>query len=666
MNVSDLRMDCHLGEKCYRKKKQHFYERRHRHLEKLLEEYQDLNIPTTFIAKLSHQTLREQLKFLQEIRSDCTTVEDSLQNIGKSSPVSLSPNKKLTGSPMSSSKNNDKSSSNEQICSYGEKCYRKNPKHFETFSHPHLNDLIKIMGDKEISIPPDHKTEISLETLKLQLSFLRRNEVSEDSEDHIQPSSSSSRSSRCKHPEEASCKVYATSKNEAQAQGYRVVVLDRVKNPILNKLMAAAPYNFFLTTISDSPQTHNEMLSLTFAELVDPNLGQLESSLQINFMVQFGWLLAQYHIMGHRNKPMTLLYGDVDMELDRFKHFLTPVKVKPPSSFGSHHSKMMVFSYTDDSIRIVVCTANLVESDWDNRTQGLWISPRCSVLPKKSDTMAGDSPTNFKRDLIKYLSAYKLPELVPWVKKLQNVDMSAVRVFFISSVPGTHHSPAGHLKHDFGHPSLAKLLNEHIDISDNNSYPVIAQCSSIGSLGPKPESWLLSDMLSTFTSGKRHGVYSKPSFRFIYPSFENISSSYDGLLGGGCLPYSRKTHQRQEWVTSFMCQWISDHRHRTRAPPHIKTYCRVSPDCSKLSYFVLTSANMSKAAWGVLSKSGSLNILSYEAGVLFLPQFMIDRDYFPLTEELADENAPVFPMPYDLPPTSFAYSDIPWFIENIM
>lgn len=44
--------------------------------------------------------------------------------------------------------------------------------------------------------------------------------------------------------------------------------------------------------------------------------------------------------------------------------------------------------------------------------------------------MAGDSPTNFKRDLIKYLSAYKLPELVPWVKKLQNVDMSAVRYLF--------------------------------------------------------------------------------------------------------------------------------------------------------------------------------------------------------------------------------------------
>lgn len=37
-----------------------------------------------------------------------------------------------------------------------------------------------------------------------------------------------------------------------------------------------------------------------FSELLDPKLGDLKASLQINFMVELGWLLAQYHIMGHR------------------------------------------------------------------------------------------------------------------------------------------------------------------------------------------------------------------------------------------------------------------------------------------------------------------------------------------------------------------------------
>ena len=98
-------------------------------------------------------------------------------------------------------------------------------------------------------------------------------------------------------------------------------------------------------------------------------------------------------------------------------------------------------------------------------------------------------------------------------------------------------------------------------------------------------------------------------------------------------------------------RWQSQVRGRTSACPHIKSYCRASPDSSKLSWFLLTrfnnviflsliddqcpdkrvccslvscSANLSKAAWGALEKKGSqLMIRSYEAGVLFLPSFFV-------------------------------------------
>ena len=40
---------------------------------------------------------------------------------------------------------------------------------------------------------------------------------------------------------------------------------------------------------------------------------------------------------------------------------------------------MMVFVYEDLSVRVVVSTANLVSSDWENRTQGLWVSPRLVI-----------------------------------------------------------------------------------------------------------------------------------------------------------------------------------------------------------------------------------------------------------------------------------------------
>lgn len=78
-------------------------------------------------------------------------------------------------------------------------------------------------------------------------------------------------------------------------------------------------------------------------------------------------------------------------------------------------------------------------------------------------------------------------------------------------------------------------------------------------------------------------------------------------------------------VSACCSQWKCDLRHRTRAVPHIKTYCRVSPDLSQLAWFHLTSANMSKAAWGCQTKAGANNILSYEAGVLFLPKFVVSQ-----------------------------------------
>jgi len=60
--------------------------------------------------------------------------------------------------------------------------------------------------------------------------------------------------------------------------------------------------------------------------------------------------------------------------------------------------------------------------------------------------------------------------------------------------------------------------------------------------------------------------------------------------------------------------------------PHIKTYCRVSPDWKKVAWFLLTSANLSKAAWGRSTHQGSgQNIMSYEAGVLFVPQIMVAK-----------------------------------------
>ena len=58
--------------------------------------------------------------------------------------------------------------------------------------------------------------------------------------------------------------------------------------------------------------------------------------------------------------------------------------------------------------------------------------------------------------------------------------------------------------------------------------------------------------------------------------------------------------------------------------PHIKTYCQLSEDAERLGWFLLTSANLSKAAWGVLQKQRQqLFVRSYDAGVMFIPKMLV-------------------------------------------
>ena len=60
---------------------------------------------------------------------------------------------------------------------------------------------------------------------------------------------------------------------------------------------------------------------------------------------------------------------------------------------------------------------------------------------------------------------------------------------------------------------------------------------------------------------------------------------------------------------------------RRRAMPHIKSYMRVAKDGCQLAWFILTSANMSGAAWGKLQKGDSqLHCCHWEMGVLFTPR----------------------------------------------
>lgn len=73
-------------------------------------------------------------------------------------------------------------------------------------------------------------------------------------------------------------------------------------------------------------------------------------------------------------------------------------------------------------------------------------------------------------------------------------------------------------------------------------------------------------------------------------------------------------------------QWKATQTARDKAIPHIKSYTRISPDYKTIPWFVLTSANLSKAAWGIDGKG--LYIMNYEAGVVFIPHFVVRKSTY--------------------------------------
>ena len=69
---------------------------------------------------------------------------------------------------------------------------------------------------------------------------------------------------------------------------------------------------------------------------------------------------------------------------------------------------MMVLVYGDGGVRVVVHTANLVPGDWENRTQGLWVSHKCPTMTSSDSSKGTASEVIQTRDtfLLSFLPSY--------------------------------------------------------------------------------------------------------------------------------------------------------------------------------------------------------------------------------------------------------------------
>ena len=114
--------------------------------------------------------------------------------------------------------------------------------------------------------------------------------------------------------------------------------------------------------------------------------------------------------------------------------------------------------------------------------------------------------------------------------------------------------------------------------------------------------------------------------------------------------------------------------------PHIKSYARFDPSeerAGELDWAIVTSCNLSKAAWGTLQKNKTqFMIRSYELGVMFLPPILkrekdgaLPRlvtigsraaDHFDVAGP-GNPSVESLPLPYNFPLTTYnPKKDEPW------
>ena len=373
--------------------------------------------------------------------------------------------------------------------------------------------------------------------------------------------------------------------------------------------------------------------------------------------------------------------------------------------FGTHHSKMMILLRHDETAQVVIHTANMIVRDWTNMTQAVWLSPRLPLMKPSQQSPSDEgakigSGAKFKIDFLNYLRAYdvRFPTCKPIIDQLVKYDFSAVKGSLIASVPGRHKLHDNSSQTKWGWAAMAQALKA-VPLTPTTQSTITVQISSIATLGPT-DAWLQNTFFRALAGGRRDNTTTTlqqrkpPSFKVLFPTADEIRRSLDGYASGGSIHTKTQSPQQAkqlQYLTPLFCHWANDSPNgaelskdddtpstrkeggRNRAAPHIKTYIRYNnnnnrPSDASIDWALVTSANLSKQAWGdAVNSAGEVRVSSYEIGVLVWPGLYAEGAVMKgafLADELADgeggKAAVALRVPYSLPLQAYGRGEVPW------
>ncbi|KAK9811236.1 hypothetical protein WJX72_000407 [[Myrmecia] bisecta] len=347
------------------------------------------------------------------------------------------------------------------------------------------------------------------------------------------------------------------------------------------------------------------------ARLRDIIQGNIKWILISNYMIDLPWLLsacpallgAQQAVIVHGERGGRPAEWRQDPRCRQFLRTTTVHAPRLPEQWGTYHSKAFLIEYAT-GLRVVVHTANLIYPDCNCKSQGVWVQD----FPCKDEAAKAAPPAEFEAALADYLRALELPEASEQhaLALCASHDFSSARAHLVPSIPGKHGGPR---LNRYGHLRVRDLLGREAFDDSFQHAPIAAQFSSLGSLDEK---WLLNEFRLSLAAGtcsadKKLGLpaVGPTGLQLVWPMVAEVRDSGEGWYAGGSIPGSHK-NVTKAFLQPYWHRWGGQPVGRQRAMPHIKTYTRYVPGREgkgdgTLAYFLLTSHNLSKAAWGSLT-----------------------------------------------------------------
>lgn len=331
----------------------------------------------------------------------------------------------------------------------------------------------------------------------------------------------------------------------------------------------------------------------------------------------------------------------------------------PQKGFSKMHSKLMLLFY-DDSLRIVVPSANLMSDDWGE--SGVMENMVFLIdLPRRGDGMVGkrEDLTFFGQELLYFLEKMDL-----WDKAREAIlkfDFSRTeKLAFVHSIAGSHY---GDDMKRTGLEGLARSIHQ-LGLQTKDLRLDYAS-SSIGSLDLKTISSFHRACRGLQLDDRPSPPPTEDDFVIYFPTIDTARHSIGGTPNAGTICVQRKWWERKDFPRSYFKDYESK---RKGLLSHNKTLLARMTNLDSGGHFswaYIGSANLSSSAWGKLVKDRprkemKLTCANWEGGVV-IP----GRNFDSVTDDLEKSFEGILDVPFKEETERYHDGREPWFFMEV-